>query len=445
MREFRALWVAELLSITGDQLARVALAVLVYRQTSSPSWTALVYALTYLPALLGGALLSGLADRYPRREVMVVVDVCRALVATAMAMPFVSLPVLIALVFTLTFIGAPFKAAQQALLPTVLQGDAYVTGLSLRTVTNQSAQLAGFVGGGALVAVLDPYVVLGVNAATFVVAAVVVAAGVRSRPAVRAANSDSGALGTVGVLRLIWRDRQLRWLVAVSWLVGFFVVPEGLAAPYAASLGAAVAAVGVLLAADPIGSIIGAWVVARVPEQARIRLITPLAIASGVPLVVCAIQPGLLVSVVLWAVSGACSTAYLILAQASFTRRVPDHCRAAATGLAGTGLFTAQGVAMLGGGLVADVTSPAMAVAGAGASGAILVGLVRASWRASRRDPDDNETANKVSDTTTPHDVTSPYPSSSTPPPAEHAAEHGNRSAGPNIVTHGLGTPRVRE
>jgi hypothetical protein len=39
IREFRALWAAELLSVAGDQLARVGLAVLVYGRTGSAGWT----------------------------------------------------------------------------------------------------------------------------------------------------------------------------------------------------------------------------------------------------------------------------------------------------------------------------------------------------------------------------------------------------------------------
>ncbi len=150
VREFRALWAAELLSVCGDQLARVGLAVLVYSRTSSASWTALTYALTFLPALVGGVLLGGLADRFPRRDLMVVVDVLRAVVTALMAIPSLPLPALLALVCLLTLGGAPFTAAEQALLPAILHGDRYIAGLSLRTITNQTAQIAGFLGGGAL-------------------------------------------------------------------------------------------------------------------------------------------------------------------------------------------------------------------------------------------------------------------------------------------------------
>ena len=73
-REFRALWLAEALSVFGDQVARVALALLVYARTDSAALTALTYALTFVPTILGGCLLSGLADCYPRRTVIVVTD-----------------------------------------------------------------------------------------------------------------------------------------------------------------------------------------------------------------------------------------------------------------------------------------------------------------------------------------------------------------------------------
>src|SRR6266568_1516199 len=85
--EFRALWVAEAQSLLGDQLARVALVVLAFQQTGSPAVTGLIYALTFLPAVVGGAALSGLADRFPRRTLMIACDVLRAGLLAAMAVP----------------------------------------------------------------------------------------------------------------------------------------------------------------------------------------------------------------------------------------------------------------------------------------------------------------------------------------------------------------------
>src|SRR3954451_9087018 len=85
--EFRVMWLADAPSMVGDQLARVALSVLVFERTSSALLTALTYALTFLPALIGGAMLTGLADRLPRRRVMIAADLSRAVLLTGMALP----------------------------------------------------------------------------------------------------------------------------------------------------------------------------------------------------------------------------------------------------------------------------------------------------------------------------------------------------------------------
>ena len=72
--EFRVIWLADAQSAVGDQLARVALSVLVFERTSSALLTALAYSLTFLPALIGGALLSGLADRVGASDGTLTVD-----------------------------------------------------------------------------------------------------------------------------------------------------------------------------------------------------------------------------------------------------------------------------------------------------------------------------------------------------------------------------------
>src|SRR5262245_56641445 len=92
--EFRSIWLAQTLSYIGDQFAQVALAVLVYNNTHSPLKTGIAYALTYLPPIMGGPVLSVLADLIPRRRVMIVCDVARAGILAMMALtnlPFAAL------------------------------------------------------------------------------------------------------------------------------------------------------------------------------------------------------------------------------------------------------------------------------------------------------------------------------------------------------------------
>ena len=152
--EFRALWAAQLLSVTGDQLARVALTVLVYDRTRSPLLAAVTYTASLAPNFFGGILLSGLADRLPRRGVMIGADLVSGLLVAVMAAPGVPLALLIVLLAVVTMVGALFQAARAANMPDVLPGDRYVRGTAITITTIQSAQALGLAVGGVTVAFL---------------------------------------------------------------------------------------------------------------------------------------------------------------------------------------------------------------------------------------------------------------------------------------------------
>ncbi len=183
--EFRALFLAGVLSVAGDQLARVALSVLVFDRTDSAGLTALTYALTYVPDLLFGPLLAGFADRYPRRTVMIVTDLARAVLVAAMAIQALPLVVVILLLVALQAFGSPFNAARAATLPAVLPGDHYVLGKAANDMVVQFSQVLGFGTGGLVVVAVGTSGGLLLDSATFLLSAVLVAVGVRRRSGAR--------------------------------------------------------------------------------------------------------------------------------------------------------------------------------------------------------------------------------------------------------------------
>lgn len=384
VREYRAVWAADLLSVIGDQLARVALAVLVYGRTGSAAWAAATYALTFLPAILGGVLLGGLADRYARRAVLVAADVGRAVLVGVMAVPGLPLPALCALLVVVVLLGAPHTAARGALLPELLPGDLYERGLAVSQITGQTAQVVGFAAGGLLVAVVSPASALALDAATFAVAAVVFRFGLARRPRPDGGRgTGSGYFDLLAGVTDIAGDPRRRALVLLVWMVGLYVVPEALAAPYAAQVGAGPAVVGLLMAADPLGSVLGAWLFVRfVAPRRRARLIGVLAVAAGVPLLFTALVPAVPVALLLFGVSGMASTAYVMQAQASFVRATPAAFRGRAIGIAASGIVAGQGVAVLAGGLLADLWTPSTAVAVCAAVGVLVAMVGAVAWRA---------------------------------------------------------------
>ncbi len=150
--EFRALWLAEAVSIAGDQLAKVALSLAVYSRTGSALWSAVVYALSFLPALAGGLGLARLADVYPRRTVMVVGSCLQAAFVGVMAVPGMPLAAMCVLLVGVGMAQAPTLAAQNAMTRDVFEVDElYYRSQDVRGITTNTVMLLGLACGGLLV------------------------------------------------------------------------------------------------------------------------------------------------------------------------------------------------------------------------------------------------------------------------------------------------------
>jgi MFS family permease len=374
-----------LLSTVGDELARVALTVLVYQRTESSLLSAATFAISYLPWLIGGPLLATLADRLPRHRVLISSDAARAVLVALMAIPGTPLPVLLGLLFLIALCAPPFESARSALMADVLDGERYAVATSLTNISLQSAQVVGFLLAGALVAVFDPSVALLFDALTFAVSAVWLAMGLKRRPApvAEAGGRSRGLWQDAGDgLRLITRTPRLLAIIGVLWVGTLFAyASEGIATPLVEELGQGTTAVGVLLAANPLGVTIGGLVVARlVPPDRRERIVPYLVVLSLVPLVLAGLLArlagpggvpfGLVVGLMFVAGLGG---AWLIPLNVSFVQAVPAQYRGRAFGVAVSGLYGVQGLGVLAAGLVAEGIPPSAVVALSGGVGLLAV------------------------------------------------------------------------
>ncbi|TNC24669.1 MFS transporter [Amycolatopsis alkalitolerans] len=386
--EFRTVWLAEAQSTVGDQLTIVALALMVYQRTGSALLSAIAYALTFLPALAGGLGLAQLADRFPRRSVLAVSAAVQAVFVGAMAIPGMPLVPLCVLVVLARLAGAPSNAAQNALTREIFSDDErYLRSQDIRGITTNTAMLLGLASGGFLVTAAGPSVALAIDAATFAISALALARWVSSRPA-----ADNGDGSWFGAIRWVAGQHRLRVLLGLSWLVGLAVIPEGLVAPLAREIGAPDQAVGWLLAADPLGFVLGVFLMSRyVSAQARKRALGVLAIVPTACLLVFSVRPDLVLSLVALAAAGAAG-AYIVTVGASFITWVPNELRGGAGGLYRTGLRVAQGLGVAVGGAVAQwLGSATTAIAVAGAAGVLLGIPLAVSWARLQRD--ETETA----------------------------------------------------
>jgi Major Facilitator Superfamily len=154
----------------------------VFRRTDSAFLTALTYALTYLPPIAGGSLLSGLADLFPRR-VMIACDLIRMVTVGLMAVRGVPFRALCTLLFCTVLLSAPFSSARSALIPDIPSESQLAIGSAVGNITHQTSQIIGFVSGAAVVATIGSYRTLGIDAGTFGISALIVLIAVKRRPA----------------------------------------------------------------------------------------------------------------------------------------------------------------------------------------------------------------------------------------------------------------------
>jgi predicted MFS family arabinose efflux permease len=321
-----------------------------------------------------------MADRFPRREVMVTCDVVRAALVAAMLVPRMPLDVLIALLYAVTAFQPPFDAARSAILRDMVQGERYALAAATMQSTFRVLVVAGAAVGGLMVALLGARPALGFDAATFVVSALLIKFGVLARPAA-AASVPSALRQLGGGVRVVFGDRALRILLMLGWLAAFYEIPGGIAAPYAARLGAGPVAAGLLIAATQLGAAVATPVFAkRIGPLTRLKWMGPMAACACGTLMLTAFRPGLAASMAIFALSG-CFAMYQIAANTAFVERVPSDRRAQAFGFANAGLIVGQGAAFALAGAAAEVVPPSTVIAFGGGLGALAACGLALRWR----------------------------------------------------------------
>lgn len=362
--EFRALFCSQLLSTLGDQITRVAVALLVFERSGSAFAAAATFAVGYLTWLVGGPTLAGLADRYSRTAVMITCDLVRAALVAALALPGLPLPTVFVVLVAAGALAPPFDGARSAVLPDVLDGDRFVVGSGLMTAVFQLGHLGGFVTGGALVALLGVQGALLLDAATFLVSGGLILALVRPRRAPRTADRAPWWREMSAGVAVVRHTRRLRWLLVLAAVSAATVIPaEGLAVAVADELGSGALAVGLLTGAVPGGFVLGSLLVLRIPPAVRVALLPVLAAATCLPLLLSPLVDSLPLLVGLWALAGVGNSLQLV-ANAEYVVSTPPHLRARAFGVAGSTLMATQGATLLLAGALAEVLDPRVVVAG---------------------------------------------------------------------------------
>jgi MFS family permease len=312
-RRFRFLFAAQCASFLGDAIFMVALSFAVLQVTGSAAALGTVLA-SGAALLVATFAISGVwADRLPRVRIMVTSDVVRAIAQATLAALLLTDSAQLWHLLVLNGVHnvgmAFFQPARVGLMPQLLTPGLLVAGNGLMSLAESIVWTAGWAIGGILVAMIGPGWAIAIDAATFVVSAVLLLA-IGRVPAAHAEPTPDGATtptpsaahaSFVRELREGWSEvRSRRWIwFTLLWATMFLLLYEGpmqVIGPVAMSAdwdGAR--SWGFLLAGLGVGSAIGALLAASG------RLSRPLLVSLWLFLA-CALLPVLvLAQVPLWA------------------------------------------------------------------------------------------------------------------------------------------------
>jgi MFS family permease len=191
---FAALWTGQIISLFGDRLHQVALAVLVLVTTGSALAAGVVFMVATLPNLFFGPFAGTLVDRWEHKEVMIVSDLLRAAVVLLIPIAVnVHVGLVYPLVFLVTTISIFFRPARVAIVPRMVDEEDLLTANSALWVAETSADVIGYPLAAVFVTALGTALPLAfwVDAATYVGSAVLLSA-VIVPPRVHEASKEIG-------------------------------------------------------------------------------------------------------------------------------------------------------------------------------------------------------------------------------------------------------------
>lgn len=194
-RNFLLHWLAGAISNVGDFFNSLALVKILSEDPEHlGTYMALIMVSKVLPRVLFSPVAGALADRLPRRAIMVAADLLRAVLVLALV--FVDQPVgILALVFAAAVVGTFFNPASSAMLPSLVKQEELVTAGSLSVMTERLAMLLGNGLGAVVLMAVGPHNVFYIDAASFAVSALLL--GMITVPAVaRKTSLSRSALGT---------------------------------------------------------------------------------------------------------------------------------------------------------------------------------------------------------------------------------------------------------
>jgi MFS family permease len=381
---FAAYWLAQTISLLGDRLNQVALAVLVYAVTNSPLATGLVFLAATLPNIALGPIAGTFVDRWEHKRVLIASDLLRAVLV--LLIPFAALSDIVLvypLVFLVTAVSLFFRPAKVAFLPRIVGTDNLMAANSATWTADTLADIVGFPIAGLFVAFLgtnasDLALAFFADSVTYVLSALLIA-GVAVGPLVREVGPAVGGAVRRFVDELVGGWRFLRGQpelfqntlistvaqMSVGVTLALIVVYardalDGSYIPYPQNYAAIDTAIG-------FGNLFGGLAVGMISTRLRKGwLVVGGFTTMGISYIVLGLTGNVLIALAAATVNGIANLVYIIPTQTIFIERTPIELMGRVVALRTSLVFGAMTAAMGISGALAESIPVGLVIAGFG-------------------------------------------------------------------------------
>jgi MFS family permease len=333
-RDFRLLWIGQLISVTGSQMQIVAINWHVYLLTKSPLALGGVGLVRVLPIILCSLVGGVVADAVDRKRLMLVSQSVMLVSAALLALLTATGLERLWPIYLLTAIGSAAVAfdnpARQAMLPTLVPSEDFPNAVSLGIVVFNSATIVGPALAGLLLSVRGPALIYAVNAVSFlavIIALLLIRASGRAEVEKGVAQMNLGALRDG--LRFVWRTPIIVQTMTLDFIATFFASATALLPIFAAEiLNVGARGLGLLAAAPGAGSIVTGLLIARFGAMRKQGKAVLISVAIyGAATIVFGLSRWFWLSLVMLAITGAADTVSTVLRQTIRQLVTPDHLR----------------------------------------------------------------------------------------------------------------------
>jgi MFS family permease len=340
-RDFRLLWLGQIVSTTGSQMQLAAINWHVYLLTKSSLALGLIGLVRVVPIILCSLLGGVVADAVDRKRMILATQTLMMLSAGVLAIVTGLGLRSVWPIYLLTAIGAAAFAfdnpARQALLPSLVPAEIFPNAVSLGLIAFHIATVGGPALAGLILASHGPTLVYALNAVSFL--AVIVAVLLMRVVGRAATEKDEASRVSVEALReglrFVWRTPIIVQTMTLDFIATFFASATALLPIFAAEiLHVGARGFGILQSAPAAGSVITAFVMARLGMFRRQGLVVILSIAVyGAATLAFGLSRVFWFSLLMLALTGAADTVSTVLRQTIRQLVTPNNLRGRMTSI----------------------------------------------------------------------------------------------------------------